>query len=55
MKLYRITYQIDKWTTQPIKTWALNETDAIAQGIQTLIMAGHTQHEFVEIKRVGWK
>lgn len=53
MKLYRVTYEIDRWTTQPVKVWAKNETDAIKQGQQTLIMAGHKQYDFKSLVKVG--
>lgn len=53
MNFYRITFKIDNWTYQPIRAWAKNEQDAIDQGIQTLILAGHKMYEFESLHKIG--
>ena len=55
MNLYRLMYKIDNWTIQPVKVWAKDEQEAIKQGQQELILAGHKQYDFKTLVKLGGK
>ncbi len=50
MRRYALTYQIDRYTTYPMRIWAKTQEEAIEIGATKLKNAGWTQYDCIDIK-----
>ena len=55
MGLYKITYQVEDSSYQPVRLWAEDEAHALCLSTQQLILAGYCVHKLREMIKLGGK